>query len=201
MFRALAVVVVVAAGAARADVDAKFAALRDDAEALQGLGSFLDKYVGDCGTDAECKKNTETFRQVANGKKFYMIIPEDQVSNLVMGTYDPHAQAFVLNLTPFFPASNSAVTLGAPARTDPQGNPVLPFVSIKGSIPEGGNAQSIARQVAMKTLRLQVVFTPQGLWTLPKKGGGKIVGVKSRIDAILVTIGRTGQQVALYTPH
>ena len=47
-------------------------------------------------------------------------------------------------------------------------------------------------------MRLQVVFTPQGLWELPKKGGGKVHGVKVRFDAILVTVGRTGDQVALW---
>src|ERR1043165_3384315 len=108
MFRALAFASVMMAGLAWADVDAKFAKLRDSAEALEGLGSFLDKYVGDCGTDVECKKNTGVFRSAANGKKFYMIITEDSVNNLQMGSYDPGEQSFSLNLTPFFPASNSA---------------------------------------------------------------------------------------------
>jgi hypothetical protein len=198
MFRALVAVLLSVASVAWGDADPRFSKLRDDAEALQGLGSFLDKYVGDCGTDVECKRNTETFRTAANGKKFYMIITEESVSNLNMGTYDPGSQTFTLNLTPFFPASNSAVTGGAPSRTDTNGNPVMPFLSIKGSVTEGRNESSIARAVAMKVLRLQVVFTPQGLWSLPKKGGGKIVGVKSRIDAVLVTVGRTGETVGLY---
>ena len=199
MFRALAfTTVLLASGLGWADVDPKFAKLRDSAEALEGLGNFLDKYVGDCGTDVDCKKNTETFRSAANGKKFYMIIGEESVNNLQMGSYDPGAQEFTLNLTPFFPASSSALTGGAPSRTDANGNPVMPFMAIKGAVSEGGNAQSVARMVSMKTLRLQVVFTPQGLWTLPKKGGGKLVGVKTRIDGILVTVGRTGEVVGMY---
>lgn len=198
MFRALTAFGLILATTAWADADPKFAKLRDQAEALQGLGAFLDKYVGDCGTDVECKKNTETFRSAANGKKFYMIITEESVSNLAMGNYDPGSQSFTLNLTPIFTASNSAVTQGAPARTDANGNPVMSFMTIKGEVPEGGNASSIQRMVNSKSLRLQVVFTPQGIWTLPKKGGGKIFGVKSRIDAVLVTVGRTGEQVGLY---
>lgn len=198
MFRGLAFLAVTTATVAWADVDPKFAKLRDSAEAIEGLGNFLDKYVGDCGTDLDCKKNTETFRSAANGKKFYMIITEDSVSNLQMGTYDPGQQTFTMNLTPFFPASNSAITGGAPSRTDANGNPIMPFMTIKGIVAEGGNAQSVARMISMKTLRLQIVFTPQGLWTLPKKGGGKITGVKARIDAVLVTVGRTGEQVGLY---
>jgi hypothetical protein len=199
MFRGVAFVGVLIAGVASADVDPKFAKLRDSAEAIEGLGNFLDKYVGDCGNDVECKKNTETFRTAANGKKFYMIITEDSVNTLQMGSYDPGSQTFVLNLTPFFPASGSAVTGGAPSRTDANGNPVMPFMALKGEVAEGGNASSVARMVQMKTLRLQVVFTPQGLWSLPKKGGGKLIGVKAHIDGVLVTVGRTGEQVALYT--
>src|SRR5437762_2488719 len=113
MFRPVALLCLLAGGLARADVDAKFAKLRDSAEALAGLGGFIDKYVGDCGpTDAECKRNTELFRSAANGKKFYMIIVEDSVSNLNMGSYDPHSQTFTLMLTPFFAGSNSAITGG-----------------------------------------------------------------------------------------
>src|SRR4051812_46004003 len=109
MFRALVALSLAASTLAWGDAEPKFSKVRDDAEALQGLGAFLDKYVGDCGTDVECKKNTETFRSAANGKKFYMIISEESVTNLTMGGYDPGTQTFTLNLTPFFPASNSAV--------------------------------------------------------------------------------------------
>jgi hypothetical protein len=198
MFRTFIGLSLVVASVASADADPKFAKLRDQAEALQGLGAFLDKYVGDCGTDAECKKNTETFRSAANGKKFYMIITEESVTNLSMGNYDPGSQSFTLNLTPIFTASNSALTQGAPSKTDANGNPVMPYMTIKGEVAEGGNHEAIQRAVNSKSLRLQVVFTPQSLWTLPKKGGGKIIGVRSRIDAVLVTVGRTGDQVALY---
>lgn len=198
MFRAVAYMTVLVAGLAWADQDPKFVKLRDSAEAIEGLGNFLDKYVGDCGTDADCKKNTETFRSAANGKKFYMIITEDSVTNLQMGPYDPGSQTFLMHLTPFFAASSSAITGGAPSRTDANGNPVMPFMTIKGTVSEGGNAQTVARMISMKTLRLQIIFTPQGLWTLPKKGGGKITGVKTHIDAVLVTVGRTGEVVGMY---
>src|SRR5688572_19497823 len=112
MFRTVILLTLALAVPALADADPKFAKLRDQAEAIEGLGAFLDKYVGDCGTDPECKRNTDVFRAAANGKKFYMIITEDSVSNLTMGTYDPGDQSFTLNLTPFFPASNSAITQG-----------------------------------------------------------------------------------------
>jgi len=186
---------------ALADVDPKFAKLRDSAEPVGGLGQFIESYTGDCLSDAmggsECKANAAAFRQKATGKKYVMIITEDAASMISMGTYDPRGE-FTLNVTPFFAAAGSALTQGAPTRTDAAGNPVLAYIKVNGKVPEGGNAGSVSRQVSMRALRLQVVFTPQGVWTLPKKGGGKTTGVKARIDAMLVTVGRTGEQMGLW---
>lgn len=181
-----------------ADVDPRFARLRDAAEPLGGLGSFIEKYVGDCGAldGPECRRNAEAFRRKATGKKFYMIVTEDSVG-ISMGRYDASGE-FTLNVVPFFGAAGSAVTHGAPSRTDANGNPILPFITVDGMATNGTDPSMIERWVRMRALRLQVVFTPQGLWTLKKKGGGTITGVKARIEAILVTVGRTGEQVGLW---
>lgn len=176
--------------------DGEFAPIKASAEAIEGLGGFLDKYVGDCGTDADCKRNVETFRNSSNRKKFYFMVSEDQVNSLQMGSSS--GSGFTLNLTPIFPASNSAVTAGAPSKTDSAGNPVLPFMVLKGTPSDQSTPDDVARMVKMKTLRVNVVFTPMGLWTLPKKGGGKTVGVKARIEGIEVISGRTGEVVATY---
>jgi hypothetical protein len=45
---------------------------------------------------------------------------------------------------------------------------------------------------------VQVVFTPLDIWSLNKPGGGKIFGVSSRIEAILLTDGRTGYELGLW---
>src|SRR5688572_15209129 len=82
--RTLTLIAVLCSGAAAADVDARFARLRDAAEPVGGLGSFLDKYVGDCASEAmggtECRQRTAEFRKRASGKKYYMIISEDAAS-------------------------------------------------------------------------------------------------------------------------
>lgn len=201
-FRAVALVVAALPSLALADADPAFTKLRDKAEAIGGLGAFLDKYVGDCGSVLEgggdCEKNANQFRNSANGKKYYMIVTEDSSPVLQTGGFNPRGAEVVLNLTPFFPASNSAVTHGAPTKTDANGNPVLPFIQIKGVLPEGWNIQMFERQVQARALRIQVVFTPQGKWQLPKKGGGTIKGVKAKLEAVLITVGRTGEQVALW---
>ncbi|MBS1149873.1 MAG: hypothetical protein H6Q89_1571 [Myxococcaceae bacterium] len=202
MFRALLIFALTLPLVARADVDAKFARLRDTAEALSSLGAFLDKYVGDCGPISEgggdCSKIAEGFRRGANGKKFYMILTEDSTAVLSMGAFNPQGGEVTFNLTPFFPGSNSAITHGAPSKTDANGNPVLPFITFKGVLPDTWNVQMMARQVSSRQMRLQVVFSPQGMWELPKKGGGKIRGVRAKLEAVLVTVGRTGEQVALW---
>lgn len=202
LFRALLISTLLVPILAWADVDAKFARLRDSAEALASLGSFLDKYVGDCGPLSEgggdCLKASENFRRGANGKKFYMILTEESTAVLSMGAFNPQGAEVTFNLTPFFPGSNSAITHGSPGKTDAAGNPVLPFITFKGVLPDSWNVQMMARQVSSRQMRLQLVFTPQGIWELPKKGGGKIRGVRTRLEAVLVTVGRTGEQVALW---
>jgi hypothetical protein len=184
-----------------ADADPKFVKLRDQAEALTAVDSFVEKYVGECASallgGAECTKNSDIFRRGATGKKFYMIITEDSAGVLQMGEVLGNG-ALTLNLTPFFAGANSAITHGAPARTDENGNPVLPFIKIPSQLPEGWNPGMMARQVQAKALRLQIVFTPQGVWSLPKKGGGTIKGIKAKLEAVLVSVGRTGEQVGLW---
>jgi hypothetical protein len=185
-----------------ADADPQFVKLRDQAEPLTSVGGFVDRYVGDCGSrlmgGAECEQNAEIFRRGATGKKFYMIITEDSAGVLQLGEVNIGKGTFTLNLTPFFAGSNSAITHGAPTRTDPHGNPILPFVRIPAVLPEGWNPGLMERQIQARALRLQIVFTPQGLWSLQKKGGGTIKGVKARLDAVLVTVGRTGEQIGLW---
>lgn len=187
---------------ALADADARFAKLRDQAEALTSVASFVDKYVGDCASPllggSECAKNADIFRRGATGKKFYMIITEDSSGVLQMGEVNIGKGTLTLNLTPFFAGSNSAITHGAPSKTDASGNPVLPFIRIPSELPEGWNPGLMARQVQSKALRMQIVFTPQGVWSLPKKGGGTIKGVKAKFEAVLVTVGRTGEQIGLW---
>jgi hypothetical protein len=74
----------------------------------------------------------------------------------------------------------------------------MSFLRAEGEALEGWNSSRFQRLFSMRELRLQVVFTPQDVWSLPKKGGGKMQGVRARIEGILVSVGRTGQQAALW---
>ena len=204
MFRTFALLALISSSVAMADADAKFAQLRDQAEAVGSLGAFLEKFVGNCDSilqgGGDCQKAADTYRKGAIGKKFYMIILETDANMLSMGPYNPNGDQFTINLTPFFPGSNSALTLGSPTKTDSNGNPLMAFLPITASIPQGGNVSEITRAISSRQFRIQLVFSPQGLWHLPKKGGGKSTGVAARIDAILITFGRTGLKVATWYP-
>jgi Family of unknown function (DUF6066) len=184
------------APAARAEDDPQFAKLRDAAEPVGGLGAFIERYAGNCAegsaVNGECLERAKAFRAKASGKRYFMMVSEDQAILALGGG----GGGFTWNLTPFFPAAGSAVTHGAPTKTDAQGNPVLPYFVVPGRAPEMGSPE---RLLASRALRLEIVFTPVGLWQLPKKGGGKTTGIKAKLEAVAVKVGRTGETVGVWT--
>lgn len=187
---------------AHADVDPKFAKVRDSASQLDGsLASFLDRFIGECNDVLEgqsCKQNAAAYRQKMVGKKYYVIIPEDSATMLRAGPYDPATDEYTVLVTPFFPAGGYALTQGQPRKLDAQGNPVLPLIVLHGKLPEGWDPMSFQRLFRNRELRVQLVFSPQGVWAMPKRGGGKLYGVKSKLEAMLITYSRTGDPVATY---
>ncbi len=187
---------------ALADTDVRFVKLRDASEKLGGLGAFLEDFVGDCeGAMAagDCKAKASKFRAEAKKKKFYMIVDEDSAGGLLSaGAYDSSDESFTLNITPFFSGGEYALTAVVPTKTDANGNPRVPLLTTAGNIPESFSGARFNRLFSNRALRIQVVFTPQDVWSLPKKGGGKIWGIKAKLDAVLVTIGRTGEVIGLH---
>lgn len=184
---------------AQADVEPRFAGLRDQAEPLASVRTFIEDYVSDCaGADAKCERNAETNRAKTSGKKYYVIIPEDTSGVLSAGEINPRSGTVVINMTPFIAGPSSVLTHGAPAKTDANGNPVLPYLKITARIPDRWSPAVLGRQIASRGLRMQIVFTPQGLWTLPKKSGGKMRGIRARFDGILIQVGRTGEVIGTW---
>ncbi len=201
MTRLLAALTLLLPALVLADVDPRFSKLRDAAEPLGGLGSFLDKYIGECDdlfAGSTCKANSEAFRKHYTGKRMYMIITEDVATMLAPGPYTPRTGDYVIHITPFFPGGKYAITHGAPKKTDAQGNAIMPLLSVSGSLPAGWNAQMFSRLFSARGIRAQVILTPKSVWTLPKPGGGKLSGVNAQVEAILLTEGRTGEVLGLW---
>jgi hypothetical protein len=200
--RWLILMVVMVPMLAFADVDARFAKMRDVAEKIGSLSEFIDNYAGTCGPlmTAQCEEKRKEFRRGADGKKHYMIVTEDSTTVLSMGDANPITGEFILNMTPFFAGGDSAITHGAPSKTDANGNAILPFIRIPAKVPDGWSMQLMNRQVAARALRLQLIFTPEAVWTLPKKGGAPIRGIKTKFEGIIVQVGRTGEVIGTWYP-
>lgn len=187
---------------ALADVDPRFARLRDQAEPLGSLTTFLDKYIGECSgmfISPGCKGSAEEFRKKYEGKKLYMIVGEEAATMLSPGPYQPGSGNYTIQVTPYFPGGPYALTQGVPTQTDVSGNPLLPLLHIRGTTPEGWTAPDFMRLFSSRQIRAQIVFTPQEVWSIPRKQGiGKIYGVAARMDAILLTHARTGEVLGLW---
>jgi uncharacterized protein DUF6066 len=199
--RCLVIAALLLPALALADVDQRFARLRDAAEPLGGLSAFLNRYIGECGemfSSPDCRTKADEFRKNYKGKKLYMIVTEDVATMVSPGPYQPNTGDYIINILPFFPGGKYALTHGTPKKTDGAGNPILPLLQVSGTTPEGYNGAMFARLFSARSIRVQVVFTPLDIWSLPKPGGGKIFGVAARVEAILLTEGRTGEHLGLW---
>lgn len=175
----------------------RFDQLHESAEPLGGLSSFLERYVGECNgaVGPQCRSAASALRSNARKKKFYMRVGEESANVLSTGPFDARSGEFTLQVTPFFSSGPYALTHGAPRTTDADGNPLLPLILVRGRAPEDWSAAQFQRLISSRELRVEVIFSPQDVWTLPRKRGGKIRGVKSRFEALQITHARTGEVV------
>ena len=182
-------------------LDPRFLALREGATPVGGLGSFLERYVGECGEPGlagSCEEKAKAFRKAHEGKRLFLLVGEDAAGMLSPGAFDPDTGELRVNVTPFFPAGNYALSHGAPRRTDARGNPVMALLRAEGQAPDDWMPGTFQRLFQMRGVRAQVIFTPTGVWSLPRRGGGKSRGVSARVEALLVTVARTGEPLALW---
>jgi hypothetical protein len=186
---------------ALADADERFVRMRDAAEPLGGLSAFLNRFIGECGdmfASPDCRTKADEFRKAYRGKKLYMIITEDVATMVSPAGYQPASGDYVIDILPFFSGGKYALTHGTPKKTDAAGNPILPLLKVTGTTPEGWNGAMFARAFSSRSVRVQVVFTPLDIWSVTKPSGGKVFGVAARMEAILVTEGRTGDHLGLW---
>jgi len=178
----------------------RFEQLKDSAEPVGGLGAFLERYIGECAgaVGPQCRSSAAGFRTRARSKKFYMLLGEESASSLSIGSFDSAQGQFTLQVIPFFSSGPYALTHGAPKKTDADGNPLLPLLLVRAKAGEDWSADRVQRLIASRAFRVEVIFTPEDVWTLARKRGGKIHGVKTRFQALQVTHARTGEVLALW---
>src|SRR5512141_1476048 len=132
MLRPLAITLL-AALAAPASAGTDFAALATGAERLETLEPFLSRYVGRCTDIYErrtCEANVAASRRAVTGKTFTVRVPD--AAPLVRPRFE--GAKFVLLVTPFVDGGGLALSNGAPLRQDPQGNPLVGLIPIRGSL-------------------------------------------------------------------
>lgn len=191
--------------AAVAETDMKFAYYRDQAQALDdgGLAAFLDAYIGACRgffDGQRCVDKAQRFRDQHTGKKLWSVIREGDADNLRMAEFNPQTNEYTLLITPVFADGGHYLTDGKPERVDERGAPLFRVLAVPVKAPGGLTPMQVSRMYSDKLLRVQFVFSPLEVWSL-ERGGKPIFGVASRLHAVLVTVGATGERIgAWYEP-
>ena len=181
--------------------EGRFDELRKEAQPFEGaLGEFLELYLGDCGTasnTANCRNRSREFQTQAKGKRFYTLVREDEAGMVGMSGGTRVGGDFTIEVTPFFPGAEHALTNAVPKKTDPKGNTILPVLMIPGKLPGIETVEDMERLFKNRGVRLELLFRPEQPWALPRKGGGQLTGVRGKLDAIQVT-SRTGAVLATW---
>ena len=181
--------------------EGRFDELKKEAQPFDGgLGEFLELYLGDCGTassTANCRNRSREFQTQAKGKRFYALVREDEAGMVGMSESTRAGGDFTIEVTPFFPGAEHALTNAVPKKTDAKGNPILPVLMIPAKLPGIETVEDMERLFKNRGVRLELLFRPEQPWALPKKGGGQLTGVKGKLDAIQVT-SRTGAVLATW---
>jgi len=181
--------------------EGRFEELKKDAQPFDGgLGEFLELFLGDCGSasnTANCKNRSRDFQAQARGKRFYTLVREDEAGMVGMSTSTHGGGDFTIEVTPFFPGAEHALTNASPKKTDAKGNPILPVLMIPGKLPGIETVEDMERLFKNRGVRLELLFRPEQPWAVAKKGGGQLTGVKAKLDAIQVT-SRTGAVLATW---
>ena len=181
--------------------DGRFEELRKDAQPFDGgLGDFLELYLGDCGTasnTANCRNRSREFQTQAKGKRFYALVREDEAGMLGMNTGTRAGGDFTIEVTPFFPGSEHALTNAVPKKTDAKGNPILPVMMIPAKLPGVETVEDMERLFKNRGVRVELLFEPEQAWALPRKGSTTLTGVKAKLEAIQAT-SRTGAVLATW---
>ncbi len=167
------------------------------AEKLTSLREFLDRYVGSCGhgdkfDKQDCKRNAEAARKKLSGKPYAVTIAE-AASSLSLGGCDGEGRCR-LHLVPFFDGGGGlALSRGAPKGKDKHGNPILDIVPI---FSDDADPDDLGRALRTGMVSLDLVFEPQGVWTMARNGGGEMTGVKAKLVAVRVRSSRSGDTLA-----
>ena len=191
-----ALLLVVSLAPTAAHAGERYDALATSAQRLDALELFLSRYVGRCTDVYErqtCQANVQAARRAAAGKTFAVRIAD--AAPLIRA--ELQGDSFTLLVTPFVDGGGFALTHGAPARQDAEGNPVVNLIPIRGRLPAGMLDMEFQGPFRTGAVELEIVFQPQKAWKMPRKREkGEFEGVAARFVAIRVLDARTGNEIA-----
>jgi hypothetical protein len=180
-----------------------FVQLRDRAQPLESLSSFLSKFVGDCGSDVlarqDCLKKVDAFRKQSIGKSYYLILDDDAQQLVQPRGFSPHTHQMEFALTPFFESAGLALTQGQPGKLDAEGRPVIPLIRMVSILNDSLMPMDVDRVFRTGNVRMQIIFKPLGVWKLPKRDRhGYVEGVKAQLQGVRLSEARSGGEVATW---
>jgi hypothetical protein len=176
--------------------DDRFDSVRNRAERLDSLNSFLERYVGSCRdvfTRVDCERNVATARRAVHGKVLVARVA-DGAAELVRAHSD--GGRFRIDVTPFIDGGGYALTNGEPLRPDAAGRPVIGLVTLQGVLPPGTGDLEFFSPFRTGNVEMEVVFEVKGTWRMKRRDGGFYEGVKARFLALRLVDPRTGAEIA-----
>lgn len=179
-----------------ASADDRFDSLRTQAQRVDSLSGFLERFVGGCKDSFEkrsCEENVRAARKGLAGKLMVVSIG-DRTPEIVRA--EVVGDHFRILVTPFVDGGGYALTQGVPAKQDSAGRPLINYIVIEGALPPGGELEF---QGPFRTghVDMEVLFKPEGTWKLKRKGEpGFYEGVKARFVGLRLIDQRTGSEIA-----
>jgi hypothetical protein len=172
-------------------------ALRRQAESVESLATFVERYVGRCRDGFErgaCEANVKAVRKAADGKLFVAVLAE-RAREIVRA--ERRGGGFRFLVTPFVDADGLALTHGEP-RLDARGRPAIGILVVDAApaVPE----ETVEAALRTGRLEVEVFFRPEGAWKLRRPDGGWYEGVRARFAALRLVDGRTGAEIAVKRP-
>jgi hypothetical protein len=174
--------------------DERFEALRQRAEPVESLSSFVERYVGVCKDPlqlAACQDNVKAARHSAQGKLFATVVSERARELLRV---ERRGSGFRFLITPFVDAGGIALTHGEP-KADSKGRPAIGYLIVDSH--PGVDEGTVEAALRTGRVELEILFRAEGAWKLRRRGEeGFYEGVKARFAAVRLVDGRTGTEIA-----
>ena len=168
-------------------------ALRREAQPVESLATFVERYVGRCRDGPEratCEANVKAARKAADGKLFAAVLAE-RAREVVRA--ERRGRGFRFLVTPFVDADGLALTHGEP-RLDARGRPSIGLLVVDSA--PGVAEETVEAALRTGRLELEILFRPEGAWRLRRPDGGWYEGVRARFAALRIVDGRTGAEIA-----